>query len=399
MADKKKGTGYMGFWQKIFGRKQKEEKSFEEDWDKVVYARDDVDFKDEEQRSRYIVNCLEQIAEAAKEMNLLTGEYGKVTSYLTDIEEVEALPDKEKEELEHIAHKLSGLEEEVQRYRGRANRMNDAEYYKMRGQEAEVENGIAKLRESEKYAGLIKRDLRKLDSERQAYEYRRRELRTMLTNLRGMTTIFLTALVICILMLLVLQFAFEMDATVGFFLSIGTAAIALTILCVKFMDGEREVTRVEKAVNRLIQLQNTVKIRYVNNSQLLEYLYIKYNTSSADKLQKLWDTYQQEKEERKQYAEAEAKKEYYQKELMAKLSNYRIETPERWMNQSAALYDKREMVEIRHDLILQRQALRKQLDYNNDIAETARKEIMDVAKKYPAYAQEILDMVEKYDAK
>lgn len=389
----------MGFWQKIFGRKQTEENVYEEDWDKIVYARDDVDFKDEEQRSRYIVNCLEQIAEATREMNLLTGEYGKVTSYLTDIEEVEALPNKEKEELERIAHKLSGLEQEVQRYRGRENRMSDAEYYKMRGQETEVENGIAKLRESEKYAGLIKRDLRKLDSERQAYEYRRRELRAMLTNLRGMTTIFLTALVLCVLMLLVLQFAFEMDTTVGFFLSVGAAAIALTVLCVKYMDGEREVARVEKAVNKLIQLQNTVKIRYVNNRQLLEYLYIKYNTDSADKLQKLWDNYQREKEERKQYAEAEAKKEYYQKELISKLSNYRIETPERWMNQSAALCDRREMVELRHELILQRQALRKQLDYNNDVAEAARKEIMDVAKKYPAYTQEILDMVEKYDVK
>ncbi|MCM1326590.1 MAG: hypothetical protein NC094_05080 [Bacteroidales bacterium] len=387
----------MGFWQKIFGRMQKEERASEEDWDKIVYARDEVDFKDEEQRSRYIVNCLEQIAEATKEMNLLTGEYGRVTSYLTDIEEVESLPDKEKEELERIAHKLSGLEQEVQRYRGRENRMSDAEYYKMRGQEAEVETGIGKLRESERYAGLIKRDLRKLDSERQAYEYRRTELRTMLINLRGMATIFLTALVICVLMLLVLQFAFEMDVMVGYFLSVGAAAIAITVLCVKFMDGEREVTRVEKAINRLIQLQNTVKIRYVNNSQLLEYLYIKYNTDSADKLQKLWDNYQQEKEERKQYAEAEAKKEYYQKELMSKLSNYRIETPERFMNQSAALCDKREMVEIRHELILQRQALRKQLDYNNDVAETARKEIMDVARKYPAYTQEILDMVEKYD--
>lgn len=389
----------MGFWQKIFGRKQKEEQGFEEDWDKIVYARDDVNFKDEEQRSRYIVNCLEQIAEASKEMNLLTGEYGKVTSYLTDIEEIEALPDKEKEELERIARKLSGLEQEVQRYRGRENRMSDAEYYKMRGQETEVEAGIEKLRESEKYAALIKRDLRRLDGERQAYEYRKRELRTMLVNLRGMAIIFVTALVICIFMLLVLQFAFEMNAAVGFFLSIGAAAIALTVLCVKFMDGEREVTRVENTINKLIQLQNKVKIRYVNNSQLLEYFYIKYNTDSADKLQKVWDNYQQEKEERKQFAEAEAKKEYYQKELVSKLSNYRIETPERWMNQSVALCDKREMVEIRHDLILQRQALRKQLDYNNDVAETARKEIMDVAKKYPAYTQEILDMVEKYDAK
>ncbi len=54
------------------------------------------------------------------------------------------------------------------------------------------------------------------------------------------------------------------------------------------------------------------------------------------------------------------------------------------------------MVEIRHDMILRRQALRKQLDYNNNVAETARREIMDVADKYPAHAPEIMEMVERY---
>lgn len=390
----------MEFWKRIFGRRpKKEENGFEEDWDKIIYVRDEVDFKDEEQRSRYIINCLEQIAEAAREMNLLAAEYGKVTSHLTDMDEIDVLPDGEKEELRQIAQKLSGLEQEMQRYRERKNRMGDAEYYKMRGQEGEVEEGIRKLKESEGYAALIKRDLRRLDGERQAYEYRRVELRAMLANLRGMAVIFLTALAVCLLMLAVLQFAFRMNAAVGFFVSIGAASIAITILCVKFMDGDREIARVESAINKLIHLQNTVKIRYVNNSQLLEYLYLKYNTDSADKLQKAWDAFLKEREERAQYAEAEAKKAYYQKQLLAQLSNYRIESPERWMNQAAALYDGREMVEIRHDLILRRQTLRKQMDYNNDVSETARKEIMDVAKKYPAYAQEILDMVEKYDVK
>ena len=147
------------------------------------------------------------------------------------------------------------------------------------------------------------------------------------------------------------------------------------------------------------QLQNKVKIRYVNNTQLLDYLYIKYNTDSAAKLEKNWQNYQQEKEERKQYAEAEAKTEYYRKQLVEQLARYRISNPARWVNQVSALLDKREMVEIRHNLILQRQNLRKQLDYNKDVADTAKREIKDVAEMYPAYAQEILHMVDKYDGK
>ena len=56
----------MGFWKKLFGRKQ-DIQEVSDDWEQIVYARDDVDFHEEEQRSRYITNCLEQIADASKE--------------------------------------------------------------------------------------------------------------------------------------------------------------------------------------------------------------------------------------------------------------------------------------------------------------------------------------------
>ncbi len=386
----------MGFWRKLLRRKKKVE-PVAEDWEQIVYTRDGVDFSNEEQRSRYITNCLEQIMEASKEIELLKGEYALVTAYLTDTEEIEALPKEEKEDVERFARMLSSLEQERQRYMDKKNRMPDAEYYQMRKQEQEVEEGIAKLKDAEHYATLIKQDLSKLDRERHAYEYRRQELGEMLANLRGMAIIFLAALGICLLMLLVLQFGFEMNTHVGYFLSVMAAAIAITILCVKYTDTQRELKRVLSVSNRLIQLQNKVKIRYVNNTNLLDYLYIKYSTSSASKLEKQWQMYQQEKEERKQYAEAEAKTEYYQKQLVSRLSRYRISDPERWIHQASALLDKREMVEIRHALILRRQALRKQLDYNRDIEENTNKEIMDIVELYPDYAQEILDMVNRYE--
>lgn len=386
----------MGFWKKLFGRKQDNQEAAD-DWEQIVYARDDVDFHEEEQRSRYITNCLEQIADASKEINLLTGEYSLVTTYLCDIEELEALPSSEKEEVERIARMLTTLEKERQRYFGKKDRMPDSEYYQMRKQENEVEEGIRKLKECEDYAVLIRQDLGKLDGERHAFDYRKHELEIMLGNLRGMAVIFLTALGVCMLMLMVLQFGFGMNSYIGYILAVVAGAVATAVLSFKYTDAQRELKRVGSAINRLIQLQNKVKIRYVNNTNLLEYLYIKYDTDSADKLKKRWENYQQEKEERKQYAEAEAKTEYYQKQLVSQLSKYRISDPARWIHQAAALLDKREMVEIRHSLILRRQALRKQLDYNKEIADVAHKEIMDVVEQYPDYTAEILDMVNKYE--
>ena len=86
----------MGFWSKLF-RKRKHQENGPEDWENPVYDRDDVDFGQEEERSRYISNCLEQMGEATKEIGLLTGEYSLITSYLTDMEEIEALPETERE--------------------------------------------------------------------------------------------------------------------------------------------------------------------------------------------------------------------------------------------------------------------------------------------------------------
>lgn len=384
----------MGFFKWLFGRKKREEE--QENWEEIVYERDNVDFDSEEERTRYVINCLEQKAEAERELNLLSGEYSLVTSYLTDMEEIESLPQEQMAELKGVANKMLSLDKERMRYLSNEKRMSDAEFKQIRSQESEIEEGIGKLKDAEKYQKLIKQDLTRLDGERHAYTYRKNELANMLVNLRGMAVICLVALGACFVMLLVLQFIFEMNTTVGYCVAVIAAAIAITVLFVKYTDSAKELTKVEKAINRLIQLQNKVKIRYVNNVNLLDYLYLKYNVESAAKLQALWKKYQEEKEERRQFAENEAKLEYYKKKLVSILSGYRVKDPDRWVLQPGAIVDPKEMIEIRHGLIIRRQALRKQMDYNKKLADTANEEIRSVAADYPRYATEISYMVQKY---
>ncbi len=378
-------------------RRKKHQEDIVDDWETLIYDSRDVNFKDREQRMGYVSNCLEQMAEAARETKALTGEYSQVTSYLTDMEEIEALPEDERSELDGIARRLVSLEQERTKYKSRKNRMNDADYNRMRKQEDELQEGIGKLKECEGYGAKVKQDLQRLDRERHAYEYMRSDLEVALNNLRGMALIFLTAFIICIIMLLVLQFGFEMNTRVGYILAVAAVAVAITAVWMKYVDSDKELRRVERAVNKLILLQNKVKIRYVNNKNLQDYLCMKYGTDSAAALERLWLQYQQEKEERKEYAEAEAKTEYYQKQLVGKMTNYHVAAPERWISQPEALLDKREMVEMRHELIVRRQALRKQMEYNSDVTETARKEIMDVVGKHPAYADEIMEMLDRFE--
>lgn len=398
----------MAIWGKMFGkdkkgkkekkdRKERKRPRLKGGWDSLIQDRTDVDFRDREQRNQYVTECLEQMADAAKEINVLTGEYGLVTSYLTDMEEIEALPKEEREELNDVARRLLTLERECRRYRDKENRMKDSDYVEIKNREGEIQEGIDKLKECEKYGELVRQDLRRLERERHVFEFRRGELEAMLSNFKGMAVIIFTAFAVCIVLLVVLQFGFDMKTEAGYLLTVGTVAVAAAILAIKHTDRERELSRLEVGINKLIQLQNKVKIRYVNHCNLHDYLRMKYNADSADILEKRWALYQQEKEERKQFAEAEAKTEYYQKQLVEKMSNYHVADPYRWQGQPGALLDQREMVEIRHELILRRQALRKQMDYNTEIAESAKAEIMDIVNQYPDYAAEILAMVDKYE--
>lgn len=385
------------FFRKIFRSRGRREAG-EGEWERLVNARDSVDFEKEEERSRYVTDCLEQIAEATRELDMLQAEYGRVTTYLTDLEELEALPAQEKESLEITARKLQNMEREYEDFTQRKNRMDDAVYYRMKGRETELEEGITKIRDAENYGTLIKQDLQRLDGERHAYDYRKNELFVIMENLRGMVVIFLTALVVCLILLAVLQFGLKMQTQIGYFIAVLAAALALTLLAVKYMDAEKELQRVQRDERKLVKLQNKVKIRYVNNTNLLEYFYMKYDVNSGKKLEKLFQRYMEEKEKRKQFAETEARREYYYKQLMAQLGHYHIQYPERLCGNVSAILEHEEQVEMRHELIQRRQSLRKQMEYNNNVASEAKQEIKDIVKAYPRYAVEIMEMVDRYDS-
>ena len=78
------------------------------DWEEESLKRDNIDMHDKKQREHYVKACLEQMSEASKELDALGGEYNLVTSYLTDMEEIEAQPDEVEGTAKDLCHKDSG---------------------------------------------------------------------------------------------------------------------------------------------------------------------------------------------------------------------------------------------------------------------------------------------------
>lgn len=391
----------MGFIKKLLARFRRDSyEDFEEDAWEIEDDERQIDYTNQEQRNDYVRTCLEKMADATKELENLTFEYNMVTSYLKDMEEIEALPPEESEQLKDCAKRVSLLQDSKADFMGRPRRITDEKYRMIERMENQVEEGYRKITEAEEYQDLVRKDLNRLDGEKHAYLYRKNEVMRIIADTKGMAVICVVALGLCILLLTLLQFFLDMDTQMGYYLAAGAAALVITIVYVRHVDARKELRRVETGINKIILLQNKVKIRYVNNTNLLEYLYMKYGVKSAEELMKMWENYKIEKEEREKFRRAELDLDYCQQELLNILKCYQIQDPAIWLHQTEAILDHKEMVEIRHNLIIRRQSLRRRMDYNKEVvAGSSQKEIKELVEQYPQYAKEIMKTVEEYEAK
>lgn len=367
------------------------------DWDTLVKDRNLLKMKDGFERQKFIRSCVEQMRSASDELDRVSEEYNMVTAYLKDIEEIESLPKEEAQRVKDNAKKIQLYESATREYKEKKGRLTENEFLHMEKYEDVMPKPYKNMKAAEDYRDLIKGDLSKLEGEKHAYQYRKGELYRDIANIKGMVTICAMALLVCLLMLLVLQYGFEMDAQLGYIITIGVGATTLTVLYVKYLDYVNQLEKTEKGINKIILLKNTVNIRYVNNKNLLDYLYLKYKVNSGKELLTMWEKYQQEKEERSKNIENQEELNYYKQALIAVLKRYQLHDPDIWLHQIPALLNPKEMVEIRHGLIDRRQKLRVQMEYNKRLATEAQKEIRSTMDEYPQYRQEILDMVERYE--
>ncbi len=367
------------------------------DWEKVVYSREGVNIDDAASRRSYVQSCLTQMEEGTRQIENLQYEYRTVTGYLHDMELLNEIPKDERHQINEYARKIYENEEQRQQYLKRQGKMTDKEYEqveKLQGQETDI---IKKMKDSEDYHRKIRKDLIRLDNERQAYDLRKQEADKALTTNRNLSIFTVIALVLVLIVLVCLQVVMRLDVTLAYMLVILVAALSIVGLYMRHGSCMQERKAVRAAKARLIQLQNTVKVRYVNNLNLLDYMYLKYGVESSSQLQSMIERYHEERAQRIQFEEAERQLADDQRELLRALRNAQVRTPEIWLHQPEALINHNEEVEVRHNLIVQRQSLRKRMDYNREmVIGGARKEIEDLARTYPRYANEILDQVARF---
>ena len=396
----------MGFWQTLFRRKKNngpqaepELSENERELTDILLDRAQFDMSDDAQRIAYVESCLEQIHEAQQHMDEYQKEYATLNAYLEDIERVENLPGDAKAVVCEEAKAIWSLNADHDTFKKRKLMLKDGTFQKIDQLGEETVDVIQKIKEAEEYQQLVRSDLQKLEAQKQAYMYRKQEAKIGLANYRGMAQICIFAVFACISVLLVLQFGFELEAKIGYILTAAMAAIILTILYLKYQETLHEFDSASGNLNKIILLQNRVKIRYVNNTNLLDFLYLKYDTPNAATLEKEWENYLKEKEIRQHMIRTEENLDYHEQELVRMLRKYNLFDPFVWLRQAQALYEPKEMVEVRHSLIMRRQKIRRQIEYSTQNAQRAQNIIKDLVGDYPQYANEILKMVSDWEEK
>ncbi|MBR3306437.1 MAG: hypothetical protein IKI75_04170 [Lachnospiraceae bacterium] len=388
-------------WEKWYYHDLDDDSGWEEEdyYGEEEYLNEDEydSFHDADTRTVMVLENLGRMKEAADRAEQSREEYDAITALLVDMEEIDALPNEEKVQIVDQAMHIEKLERERQRLFNESGGMDEEQIKLFKRYEDDIPGGIKKIREAEDYRRLIRMDMRKMEAERNSYRFQLKEAVMAVTNSRGAAIICAVSMAIALVLLAVLQGVYKLDVSLGYILIGGAGALTLTVLFVKYQDAAKEIKHLEKLRNRMIGLHNTVKIRYVNNTNLLSYLYMKYDTDSADKLEEDWARYVEIMNARYKDEKIRADLEYYYNKLNDCLSRNGIKDPDIWNRQVRALTDPREMVEIRHALLSRRQKLRENMEYNKEVAEKSQKLIKDLASAYPEYSEEIAGIVARYD--
>lgn len=380
-------------------KKKQEEKTFEKKFSELdATVLSGKDFKNSHKIEQYVVERLEQIIEISQELEEEKAEYRIVTSYLNDVQLLEDMPTDERKVIEDVAANVIQLNAARTEFLNSAKKLSDAQFALLEQEEQEIPGAIKRLSSNELYQDTLKRDMKYLDREKSEWVLRKEYLmhqRMILTNvLYIMVGIAATAAVLMGIM----QFVFEMDFFYGWMVLLFVTAVSICGVYLKIQRDRTEIVAAERNRNRAIVLENKVKIKYVNVTNAVEYTCEKYHVRSASELEQQWEYYLEAVKEREKYEQTNEDLEYFNGRLVRVLAKYHFYDAKIWISHAIALVDPKEMVEIKHSLVVRRQKLRSQIEYNLGVIREQKEEarqLMDKVGDMRPQVEKILFAIDK----
>ena len=359
--------------------------------------RRDLNVHNDLEREQYVRHICELMTGSSSDVEYKKTDYQSVTDKLQDMEEIEALPETERYEVRIRAKSILDFEAREAKYKRPVSKISEAKYKEIEQIEKELPDIIKTLRENEDYQTMVRRDMNLLEGEKAGLAYERKENRKKKANAKSLFVVAVVVVFLAYMVILSLRNMFYFDVKMPLVVVTGLAAVCFTGIFVVYRDSTYSVEKLSKQINRAISLQNTAKIKYVNITNAIDYRYNKYGINSSHELEYLYEKYLEEKEARHHTENAAIQLEQLRDELYRVIKRYRIKEPAQFVYQPSLLVYDQEMAARRRELVVERQRLRKGMDFEVYNLDAYKKEIEDLVKQYPQYSKDVLRIVEEYE--
>ena len=386
----------MGFFRNLFKRKKKRGQETEVKQEDRLVLKDGI-YGTVEEREGFLKNCCDIMKEAKRQHLEAKKEYEVVTSYLADIQKIDLLPAHAKKSVDDMARKLVALNQERQKLQKIPPKITIAQRMALEPYEETMVEEIRRMEEQENYLQVINSDIRHLESEKASLDYELQDVmerdefgKKMLIGAGCFIAVFLV-------FLFTIQEMADKNVQLPFLFTIAFGIIVIAYFYFSNRKNQYELKVAELKINRAILLLNKVKIKYVNCTNLLDYMYEKFHVTSAQELHYHWQEYMRIIEEERRFQKTAESIDFYTEEIIRVLKQNGVADAAVWGYQIEALIDPKEMVEVRHRLNVRRQKLRQRIDYNNGQEEMARKSLRLFRERHVAYDSETLLFLAKND--
>lgn len=353
--------------------------------------------KPKEPKKNLASEYCEQIKDAAKNLEETKREYKIVTDYLTDIQMIENLPEPEFAKIQETAQNVVNLNEARDAYLNKAKTISDSQFAQMEQLEGEMPEIIRRLQENESYQTVVKRDMQYLEGEREEWRYYQESLEQEEKILRRLLFGLLGLFVVAATVIVILGTVMKFDIIMPFFIAALVAGAAGGLMVWRLQNDGMEKKKSQANINRAIVLMNKVKFKYVNVTNAVDYACEKYHVKNAYELGYIWDQYLEAVKEREKYQRTNDDLEYFNDKLIRQLKRYKLYDAKIWIHQARALLEPKEMVEVKHELLVRRQKLRGGIEHQVEDMRNVRKEIENMVKSRPGGSREIKEVLDSLD--
>ena len=351
------------------------------------------DITDQKKIQSYITNSCREISEVSKELEEEKSEYRIVSDYLKDIQTLENIPEEDFLEIRSTAEHISGLNRKRDAFQNAEKKISDAQFMQMEQEESQIPDAIVRLRSNEDYQTAVKRDMNYLEGEKTEWHYNKYHLLRQQKLLKNMSFVLLVIFAASIAALFVLQYRLREDITYAWMSVILIAALGGFGIFLKMTSNQTEIKQSEINMNHAIVLLNRMKFKYVNVTNAVDYAREKYHVKNASEFKYIWEQYLNEVKEREKFRQANEDLEYFSEKLIRQLNSYHLYDTRVWVNQASALIDKKEMVEVKHNLIVRRQKLRSRIEINAQSMKDRKNEMEKILRRQHMYTPQVRDII------